>query len=154
MTKLYVASSWRNEYYPTVLKALRNAGHDCYDFRNPSDSNPGFAWSKVDPKWKDWDLNQYTNALLHPLSKDGFANDKNALDWCEQLVLVLPCGRSAHSEAGYAAGQGKKVHVFIPQLEEPELMYLLFTTISGNIDGLLYGLYKHKERPTQTVHGG
>ena len=29
--KIYVASSWRNEYYPEVVNALRNAGHDVYD---------------------------------------------------------------------------------------------------------------------------
>lgn len=33
--KIYVASSWRNTYYPSVVSALRDAGHDVYDFRNP-----------------------------------------------------------------------------------------------------------------------
>ena len=28
---IYVASSWRNEYYPEVVKALREAGHEVYD---------------------------------------------------------------------------------------------------------------------------
>ena len=32
---IYVASSWRNTYYPEVVTALREAGHDVYDFRNP-----------------------------------------------------------------------------------------------------------------------
>ena len=33
--KIYVASSWRNGYYPDVVDKLREAGHDVYDFRNP-----------------------------------------------------------------------------------------------------------------------
>ena len=33
--KIYVASSWRNAFYPDVVKALREAGHEVYDFRNP-----------------------------------------------------------------------------------------------------------------------
>ena len=33
--KIYVASSWRNEYYPEVVEKLREAGHEVYDFRNP-----------------------------------------------------------------------------------------------------------------------
>ena len=33
--KIYVASSWRNERQPDVVQALRNAGHDVYDFRHP-----------------------------------------------------------------------------------------------------------------------
>jgi hypothetical protein len=31
--KIYVASSWRNEYYPEVVEKLREAGHEVYDFR-------------------------------------------------------------------------------------------------------------------------
>ena len=33
--KIYVASSWRNGYYPDVVTKLRGAGHDVYGFRNP-----------------------------------------------------------------------------------------------------------------------
>ena len=33
--KLYIASSWRNAHYPAVVEALRGAGFDVYDFRNP-----------------------------------------------------------------------------------------------------------------------
>lgn len=36
---IYVASSWRNTYYPEVVQALRDAGHEVYDFRNlPTDN--------------------------------------------------------------------------------------------------------------------
>lgn len=38
MTRIYVASSWRNKYQPEVVAALRKAGHKVYDFRNPKDS--------------------------------------------------------------------------------------------------------------------
>ena len=34
--KIYVASSWRNREQPSVVKALREAGHEVYDFRNPA----------------------------------------------------------------------------------------------------------------------
>ena len=40
--KIYVASSWRNEYYPEVVEKLREAGHEVYDFRNPPSGDPGF----------------------------------------------------------------------------------------------------------------
>ena len=32
--KIYVASSWRNTFYPEVVARLREAGHDVYDFRS------------------------------------------------------------------------------------------------------------------------
>ncbi len=153
MTKLYVASSWRNTYYEKVLATLRQAGHECYDFKNPKPGESGFAWSSIDGRWHQWTLDEYTNGLLHPIAQAGYNNDKEALDWCEQCVLVLPSGRSAHTEAGYAAGQGKKVHVYIdktdPKAFEPELMYLIYTTICGNLDGLLYALHKHRLRAPQ-----
>ena len=34
MAKIYVASSWRNVFYPDVVQRLRDAGHEVYDFRN------------------------------------------------------------------------------------------------------------------------
>lgn len=43
--KIYVASSWRNEYYPEVVEKLREAGHDVYDFRNPPSGDPGVKWN-------------------------------------------------------------------------------------------------------------
>jgi len=37
-----------------------------------------------------------------------FHNDIKAMEACDACVLVLPCGRSAHTEAGWFAGRGKK----------------------------------------------
>ena len=42
MAKIYVASSWRNPFYPDVVETLRKAGHDVYDFRNPPHGGSGF----------------------------------------------------------------------------------------------------------------
>lgn len=33
--KIYVASSWRNKYYPEIVAKLRMMGYEVYDFRNP-----------------------------------------------------------------------------------------------------------------------
>ena len=35
--KIYVASSWRNEFQHNVVKALREDGHEVYDFREDGD---------------------------------------------------------------------------------------------------------------------
>lgn len=126
--KLYIASSWRNKNYENVLAGLRDQGHECYDFRHPSPGNHGFSWSKVAGKYKAIDaISDYLLWLQDPIAQQGFQLDKGALDWCEAGVLVLPCGRSAHSEAGYLAGQGKPVIVLLSPIDfEPELMYLLY----------------------------
>ena len=48
--------------------------------------------------------------------------------------MVLPCGRSAHTEAGWMKGAGKRVIVYIPEMQEAELMYKLFDLVSGNLE--------------------
>lgn len=69
-----------------------------------------------------------------------FDNDIKAMKSCDACVLVLPCGRSAHTEAGWFAGQGKKVLAFIPEKQEPELMYKLFDGVCCSLDELIEAL--------------
>ena len=45
--KIYVASSWRNVYYPDVVAKLRKTGHEVYDFRNP----PSGTWDLSGGMW-------------------------------------------------------------------------------------------------------
>lgn len=121
--KLYVASSWRNKYQPGVVERLREAKHEVYDFRNPGDGKQGFAWSEIDPKWQKWTPRQFADALKHPLAVSGFENDWKGMQWADACILVLPCGRSAHLEAGYFVGAKKPIWIYCPELPEPELMY-------------------------------
>ena len=136
MAKIYVASSWRNQYYPEVVKSLREAGHDVYDFRNPPHGGNGFRWTDIDPDAFRWTFDQYARWLTHPLAERQFAADLEALEWADTCVLVLPCGRSAHTEAGWLAGHGRRVIVYIPEMVEPELMYKLFDRVVDNLDDL------------------
>lgn len=123
--KIYVASSWRNPIQQGVVAALRKAGHLVYDFRNPAPGHHGFHWSEIDPNWQQWSKELFAAALHHPIAEKGFAFDKEALDWCQACLLVLPSGRSAHLEAGYTIGQGKPTAIFQALEQEPELMYRL-----------------------------
>ena len=140
--RIYVASSWRNVWFPQVVEALRGAGHDVYDFRNPPDGGTGFRWSDVDEGWLEWTPQQYRDNLEHPLAERQFANDIRAMEECDVCVLLLPCGRSAHTEAGWFAGNGKKVFLYIPERQEPELMYKLFNGVCCSLDELLDELEK------------
>ncbi len=144
---IYVASSWRNTYYPDVVAALRDAGHDVYDFRNPPSGDPGFHWTDVDPDCMDWTPEQYQAILSHPLAERQFKNDIDAMTACDACVLVLPCGRSAHTEAGWFAGQRKNVYVLITDKDsfEPELMYKLFTKVCISVKELIEVLKLHND---------
>lgn len=121
--RVYVASSWRNERQPVVVEALRDAGYDVYDFRNPEEGDAGFHWSQIGPNWQHFRATEYQRALGHKLAEDGFAKDMAALRSCDVVVLVLPCGASAHLEAGWAAAAGKHLLILLDDDFKPELMY-------------------------------
>ena len=137
MAKIYIASSWRNQYYPDVVTRLREAGHDVYDFRNPPQGTDGFHWSDVDADYMNWNAAQYREGLKSPKAEQQFANDIEALTWADTCLLVLPCGRSAHTEAGWMAGARKKVIVYIPEMQEAELMYKLFDYVSEDLNEII-----------------
>ena len=136
--KLYVASSWRNPHQPSLVGDLRVQGHEVYDFRHPPGGDHlGFSWSDVDPEWTRWSAEQYVAALDHPIAVAGFDSDFRAMQWADAGVLVLPCGRSAHLEAGYFVGAGKLLYILLdPDEFRPEtstgtteLMYRMATAI-------------------------
>ncbi len=124
--KIYVASSWRNLLQPAIVLALRRCGHEVYDFRHPAPGSTGFRWSDCETpgvNWQDWTPDEYRKALQHPVAVAGYKCDIDALKACDACVLVLPSGRSASWEFGYAMGQGKRGAVVQLEKVEPELMY-------------------------------
>lgn len=63
MAKIYVASSWRNSYFPVVVKKLREFGHEVYDFRNPPHNHGTFMWKYIDPEFENWNVKDYKKGL-------------------------------------------------------------------------------------------
>jgi hypothetical protein len=140
-SKIYLASSWRNELQPDVLALLESAGHHVYDFRNPGEGKKGFSWSEIDPHWQSWTPWAFTQALGTDIADRGFGNDWNGMEWADTGVLLLPCGRSAHIEAGYFVGHPtKSLHIYAPELPEPELMYKMANGVHLTVDSLLAAL--------------
>ena len=134
MAKIYVASSWRNEFQQDVVRFLRKQGHEVYDFTHPNgDMSYGFSWSDIDPNWLNWNTKQYCEALNHPIAQKGFDSDFNAMKEADVCVMVLPCGRSANTEAGWMKGAGKKVYVYSPCKQEPELMYKIYDLVTNSM---------------------
>lgn len=129
--KIYVASSWRNVRQPEVVLALRAAGHEVYDFRNPVPGDNGFSWRSCASETELRDPVAFRDRVLtHPIAQRGFRFDMDALRAADATVLVLPCGRSAHLEMGYATGAGQRTIVLLDDpMSEPELMYLMNTRI-------------------------
>lgn len=101
---------------------------------------------------KPLDEMDWIDFMQNPKTERAFRADKAGLDWCDTVLLHLPCGRSAHLEAGYAVGQGKELFIWgdLPNGE--------FDTMYGFADGLfrfddLPKLLKRlKQNPKKGVH--
>ena len=96
--KLYVASSWKNDYeLDEIHYMLREAGHITYDFRDHGRSDDFQEIAKF-----DWKL----------------------LDKADGVVLVLPSNQSSHIEAGVAIGSQRPVFITWVSEHKYEPMYL------------------------------
>lgn len=129
--RIYVASSWRNEFQPGVVAALREDGHEVYDFKDEE----GFHWTEVDEGWQRWVLHipAYLEGLKHPCAERGFNRDMTALKSADACVYVMPCGVSASLEAGWAIGAGKPTAVYVPGLREPDLMVKMADLVTDDL---------------------
>lgn len=141
--KVYVASSWRNAHQQGVVAVLREQGHEVYDFRNPPNGT-GFGWKQLEAgEPVDWTPADYRQVLQRPRAQSGFTEDMKALEACDACVLVLPCGRSAHLELGWATGAEKRAIVLTADvIDEPELMYLMCERICISIAEVVETLRK------------
>jgi nucleoside 2-deoxyribosyltransferase len=126
LKSVYVASSVKNPHQPLVVLMLKQLGYeDVYDFHHPSADQKGFRWDDISPEWQQWSPEEWRVALASPAAKKGYKADREGMDRSECCVLVLPCGRSAHLEAGFMAGQGKPVFTLALDKQQADLMSLL-----------------------------
>lgn len=150
----------------SVCAVLRAAGIDHYDFKNPP-NGAGFGWREVrpcsgafncaaavhiegcfneqnvvaettKPKGADWEtVDDYLRMVEHPRAIEGYNADFGAMELADTFVLVLPCGKSAHLELGWAVGAGKRTAILLEDPVEPELMYRMVDHLSTNLFDLL-----------------
>ncbi len=107
--KIYMASSWKMiDKVRELAQLLRDNGHEVDDFTDSSRGRYVFFFKDL-PGYED--LNAIT-LLDHEPAVKAFVEDKKYIDWSEVVFLLLPSGKSAHLEAGYAVGSGKKLIIF------------------------------------------
>lgn len=136
--RIYIASSWKNQEKVIALaEALEGAGFEVDAFCRATDDRFSFHWSKfVDD---EIELMNYDaiNFIDDPMVQRAFNEDKKWLDWAGCVIMLVPCGRSSHLEAGYGKGQGKLLYIYgeFPK-GEFDVMY-----------GFADGLYRTEELP-------
>lgn len=119
-----------------VVITLRTAGIPCYDFKK--DDGAGFNWSEVGVNSTIETHEGYFDGISHPRAVAGFAADFGAMQRADTFVLVLPCGRSAHLELGWAVGQGKRTAILLEdEVRPPELMYKMVDYLAPSLMDLL-----------------
>lgn len=106
--KVYIASSWQNERLVLDLaKVFRECGLEVYCYAEAGEGQVHFNWPEV----VDMEKTDGIEALKTEKSIGAFKSDKWSLDWANVCVLVNPCGRDAHLEAGYMKGKGGYLYI-------------------------------------------
>lgn len=113
---IYVASSCRTgEAVYKLVNALRHklsASDTVYNFLEPKSGAVGFRWEEIDIDHAQWTHWAWLRALETPQAQRGFDRNFEAMRRADLCILLLPCGRSAHLEAGWCKGRCKKLFIY------------------------------------------
>lgn len=111
--KIYIASSWKMEKRVIAWKKVfQSYDHEVDAFCDSESGRYVFHWTELVDNEKDLKNFNALTFLADQRTQKAFLEDKKWLDWAECCFLILPSGRSAHLEAGYAVGQGKKLIIW------------------------------------------
>lgn len=136
MNKVYLASSWKNKKLVDKVDVfLKSRGFEVSNFTHPDDRDYLFNWDQIPNSANMTQL----DVMQIPLVNNSFKEDKGWLDWADWIFLILPCGKSAHLEAGYAAGSGKKLAIYAEEFPKGEFdsMYGFCDIIGTNLEELV-----------------
>jgi hypothetical protein len=113
MAKIYIASSWKNQKTViTLAEYLEKFGFEVDAFCRSSDKRYAFHWSELVDSEDDLKNYDAIEMLADSRTQRAFKEDSKWLNWSDCVVMLMPCGRSSHMEAGYAKGQGKLLYIY------------------------------------------
>lgn len=119
--KLYIIGALKNLSIMELGKEIRGLGYDVFD----DWISPG---PEADEHWQSYEDTRgrsYLEAIYGHHADTVFQYDFKHLNEADTVVLVLPSGKSAHLEFGWAIGQGKKGYVLFDDGEPTryDIMY-------------------------------
>jgi hypothetical protein len=116
-----------------LVHGIEDKGYSCYNFLH----KPIIA-GKEHLSWEEQMeiLEAHSDFWNDPIHRHHFEEDMEGLENAETVVMLLPCGKAAHMEAGVAFGLKKKM-VLIGEVEKPETLYLMFTDHYPDIESFL-----------------
>lgn len=107
---VYISSSWKNrEAVRGLAVDLRNRGHIVYDFTDPSCRQMPEIPPERFPEQFDPEKHLYSEYIESVREwRDAVNCNRRALDQCDMVILLLPCGTDAHADWAYGVGLGKR----------------------------------------------
>lgn len=107
--RIYISSSWKNRDAVRVLaNELRTHGDEVYDFTDPKCRKaPEIPPEKFPEEFDPQTMNYRMYLRKYPEWHVAVLGNRDALDWCDVCVLLLPCGNDAHADWAYAVGRNK-----------------------------------------------
>ena len=111
--KIYIASSWKNQKAVIELaEYLERYGFEVDAFCRANDKRYVFHWSELVDDEDELANYDAIEMLADTRTQRAFKEDRRWLDWSDCVIMLMPCGRSSHLEAGYAKGQGKLLYIY------------------------------------------
>jgi hypothetical protein len=133
--RIYPATSHKNALFEPLYNAMVAAGHCVFNWKDPK-----FDWTMVDPGYESWGPLEYVEALRGAKARFQFDRDMQALAEADIVVLILPSGASAHSEAAWARAHGKQVIVYLGPKSRPEILHSMHNGFVSTVEQLLFVL--------------
>lgn len=119
-----------------MAHALRHRGWDVFDDWIASGSQADVEWTRYE-KARGRD---FVDALDGEHAHNVFEFDYEHLMMADTVVMVLPAGKSAHLEIGFAVGAGKSTHVILDkEPEKYDIMYRFVDQVWRSVDEFLEG---------------
>lgn len=125
----------RTRNIPKILEVCEvldaaNKTYYCFAKNEESHKAAGFdLHSHPDTLADDYENRELDSAGIRRI----FEDDLDGLKSADNLIMVLPAGKSSHIEAGIAYGLGKKCYA-IGQYEKTDSLYLIFEKIFADTD--------------------
>jgi hypothetical protein len=79
-----------------------------YDFTDPKCRKGPEIPPEMFPEQFDPERHEYVAYLDRPEWIDAVNGNREALDECDVVILLLPCGNDAHADWAYGVGRGKR----------------------------------------------
>lgn len=139
-TIIYIAGSLKNWEVVTLTNELEKLGFDVFsEWLTPGPTADEHLLEYA--KQRGWDYKQTLNSYA---ATHVFEFDKYHLDRADILILLMPAGKSAHTELGYFRGHGKPAYIlFDTPPDRVDVMHKFASDIFLNRDELIQELKKY-----------